>query len=86
MRGLFGNTLDLDEFEKVGEYYKHLAKQQTKARTERTLRLELDDEAWDRLYGHRSHPIPATPGRKVAVRVVSQFGEESMKVVGVRPR
>ncbi len=53
------------------------------ARAERTLRLELDDDAWDRLYGHRSHPIPATPGRKVAVRVVSQFGEESMKVLAI---
>ncbi len=74
---------DKDEFDKWKRGLSDMAKQQTKARAERTLRLELDDDAWDRLYGHRSHPIPATPGRKVAVRVVSQFGEESMKVMNV---
>lgn len=74
---------DKDEFDKWKRGLSDMAKQQTKARAERTLRLELDDDAWDRLYGHRSHPIPATPGRKVAVRVVSQFGEESMKVVSI---
>lgn len=45
--------------------------------------LVLNDEAWERLYGFTSHPIPATPGRRIAVRVVSQFGEESMKVINV---
>lgn len=57
-----------------------MMKQQAKA--ECTLRLELDDDAWERLFGHVSHPIPATVGRKIAVRVMSQFGEESMKAVG----
>ena len=74
---------DRDEFDKWKRGLSDLAKQQTKARAERTLRLELDDEAWDRLYGHISHPIQARPGRKVAVRVVSQFGEESMKVLNL---
>ncbi len=37
----------------------------------------------ERLYGHVSHPIPAVAGKKVVVRVVSQFGEESTKVVVV---
>ena len=44
-------------------------------------KIELDDEAFDRVYGFVSHPIPARPGRRLAVRVVSQFGEESTKVL-----
>ncbi len=44
-------------------------------------RLDIDAEAFDRLYGFVSHPIPFRAGRRVAVRVVSQFGEESTKVL-----
>ncbi|HRL76881.1 MAG TPA: hypothetical protein PK440_20010 [Candidatus Accumulibacter phosphatis] len=39
------------------------------------------DESFHRLYGFVSHPIPFRAGRRVAVRVVSQFGEESTKVL-----
>jgi adenine-specific DNA-methyltransferase len=74
---------DKDEFDKWKRGISDLSKQLAKANAQRMLRLELDDEAWERLYGFTSHPIPATPGRRIAVRVVSQFGEESMKVVGV---
>lgn len=35
------------------------------------------------MYGHVSHPIPYKKGKKIAVRVVSQFGKESTRVVGV---
>lgn len=52
-----------------------------KKKAERTLRIEMADELWDTLYGFRSEPIPYENGRKVAVRVVSQFGEESTKVI-----
>jgi len=52
-----------------------------KKKAERTLRIEMADELWDTLYGFRSEPIPYEKGRKVAVRVVSQFGEESTKVI-----
>ncbi|MEF8768238.1 MAG: hypothetical protein ABTS16_23720 [Candidatus Accumulibacter phosphatis] len=45
------------------------------------VRIEIDAEAFDRLYGFVSHPIPFRAGRRVAVRVVSQFGEESTKVL-----
>ncbi len=39
----------------------------------------------DNLYGFRSHPIIVKhPNQKIAVRVVSQFGEESTKVVGMK--
>ncbi len=39
---------------------------------------------FDRLCGFRSHSIAVKHlNQKIAVRVVSQFGEESTKVVGV---
>jgi adenine-specific DNA-methyltransferase len=55
----------------------------TKKKVEQTLKVEIDDEAFDRLYGFRSHAIPPKKGRRVAVRVVSQFGEESTKVIAL---
>ncbi|MBN1348691.1 hypothetical protein JXJ21_04715 [candidate division KSB1 bacterium] len=49
---------------------------------EKTLRIEIDDDAFDRVYGHKSHPIPVTKlNQKIAVRVISQFGEDSTKVL-----
>jgi adenine-specific DNA-methyltransferase len=57
---------------------------QNNHKAEKTLKIEIDEEAFDRLYGFQSHLIPATPGRKIAVRVISQFGEESMKVLYIR--
>ena len=50
---------------------------------EKTVKVEIDDEAWDRLYKHTSHPISYKKGKKIAVRVISQFGEESTKVVTI---
>jgi adenine-specific DNA-methyltransferase len=58
-----------------------LAVADAKAKVEKTLKLELDEEAFARVYGHRSHPIAAQKGHRVAVRVISQFGEESTKVL-----
>jgi adenine-specific DNA-methyltransferase len=72
---------DKDEFDKWKKGLSDLAKQKTKRDAERTLKIEIDDEAFDRMYGHRSHPIPFRKGRRVAVRVVSQFGEESTRVL-----
>ena len=53
----------------------------TKCKAEQTLRIELDEDAWERLYGFRLHPIQTRKGRQVAVRVISQFGEESTRVL-----
>lgn len=72
---------DRDEFDKWKKGLSDLAKSGTKKKVERTLKIELDDDAFDRLYGHRSHPLPWRKGKRVAVRVVSQFGEESTKVL-----
>ncbi len=72
---------DKDEFDKWRKGLSNMSQQATKRKTEATLRIELDDDAFDRLYGFRSHPITKEKGKKVAVRVVSQFGEESTKVL-----
>ncbi|MBN1199093.1 MAG: hypothetical protein JXA23_07060 [Bacteroidales bacterium] len=47
-----------------------------------TLKIEIDEEAFDRLYGHSSLPVELKrKGQKLAVRMVSLYGEESTKVL-----
>lgn len=53
----------------------------TRRNAERTLKLEFSDELWDSLYGFKSEPIEYESGKKIAIRVVSQFGEESSKIL-----
>ncbi len=72
---------DKDEFDKWKRDLSDLAKAGTKKKVERTLKIELDDAAFDQIRGHRSHPVPYRRGTRVAVRVVSQFGEESIKIL-----
>jgi len=73
---------DKDEFTKWKKGLSSLAKDSTKRKVERTLKIEIDDEAFERLYGHISHPIEVKKkGQKIAVRIISQFGEESTKVL-----
>lgn len=73
---------DKDEFNKWKKGLDNLAKDSTKKKVEKTLNIEIDDEAFDRLYGHISHPIEIKKkGQKIAVRIISQFGEECTKVL-----
>ncbi len=72
-----------DEFTQWKKGLSDLARTKTKRNAEKTLKIEIDDEAFDRLYGFISHPISIKQGQKIAVRVISQFGEESMKVMGI---
>jgi adenine-specific DNA-methyltransferase len=73
---------DKDEFDAWKKGLSRLAEASTKKKAEKTLKIEIDDDAFSRLYGFQSHPIPIThPAQKVAVRVISQFGEESTKVL-----
>lgn len=75
---------DKDEFAKWKKGLESLSKDGTKKKVEKTLKIEIDDEAFDRLYGHISHPIEVKKkGQKIAVRVISQFGEETTKVLTV---
>jgi adenine-specific DNA-methyltransferase len=72
---------DKDEFDKWKKGLSTVSKDNTKAKAQNTLRIEIADDAFDRLYGFQSHPIEYKKGKKIAVRVISQFGEESMKVI-----
>jgi adenine-specific DNA-methyltransferase len=73
---------DKSEFDKWKKGLDNLAKDSTKKKVEKTLKIEIDDEAFDRLYGHISHPIEVKKkGQKIAVRIISQFGEECTKVL-----
>lgn len=72
---------DKDEFAKFKKGLQSLALASVKKAAEQTLKIELDDEAFERLYGFVSHPLAYEKGRKLAVRVISQFGEESTKVL-----
>jgi adenine-specific DNA-methyltransferase len=75
---------DSSEFDKWKKGLSEAAKQDTKKKAEKTLKIEIDEEAFDRLYGHISHPIEITKkDQKIAVRMISQFGEESTKVITV---
>ena len=72
------------EFEKFKRGLSGLAAASVKKNAERMLKIELDDEAFERVYGFRSHPIAFEKGRVLAVRVISQFGEESTKIITLR--
>lgn len=77
-----GDKKEFDAWRKgLGNLLKSSAK--TKKKAEATLKVEFSDEIWDSLYGFTSEPIPYEPGRQIAVRVISQFGEESTKVLTI---
>jgi adenine-specific DNA-methyltransferase len=75
---------DKDEFDEWKKGLNDLAKAATKRKAEQTLKIEIDDEAFSRVYGHQSRPFAVKRGQKIAVRVISQFGEETTKVLEVK--
>jgi adenine-specific DNA-methyltransferase len=75
---------DKKEFDAWKKGLNSVASLSTKKKAEHTLRIELDDEMWDTLYGFESETLQYVPGRKIAVRVISQFGEESSKVITMK--
>ena len=72
------------EFDAWRKGLQSVAPKATKKKAETTLRLSFNEELWDTLYDFRSQPIEKRKGRKIAVRVISQFGEESTKVLTVK--
>ncbi len=72
---------DKKEFASWRKGLDNISSQLTRRNAERTLSIEFNDEIWDTLYGFRSEPISYRQGRKICVRIVSQFGEEASKVL-----
>lgn len=81
VRGIHFCGGDKKEFDAWKKGLAHTSSYKTKKNAERTLKLVFNDDVWDELYSYRSEPLTYESGRKVAVRVVSQFGEESTKVL-----
>ena len=75
-----GNKKEFDAWKKG---LNGIASAKTKKKAETTLKLELNDEVWDTLYDFRSSAIERRSGRKICVRVISQFGEESSKILTI---
>ena len=72
---------DKDEFDDWEKGLSNLAIGSSKKKAEQTLKIEIDEEAFVNAYGHKSRPFSVKNGQKVAVRVISQFGEETTKVL-----
>jgi adenine-specific DNA-methyltransferase len=72
---------DKDEFEDWRKGLSNLAVASTKKKAEQTLKIDIDEEAFANAYGHKSRPFAVKPRQKIAVRVISQFGEETTKVL-----
>lgn len=72
---------DKDEFDEWKKGLSNLAVASSKKKAEQTLKIEIDDEAFANAYGHKSRPFAVKPKQKIAVRVISQFGEETTKVL-----
>lgn len=83
VRGVYFCGGDKKEFAAWKKGLSTIASQTTKKYAQDTLRLEFNDELWDAIYTYRSAPIDYNPGRKIAVRVVSQYGEESSKILTI---
>ena len=72
---------DKKEFNAWKKGLQSVTPRQIKRDIGRTLRMEFPEEVWDALYDFRSAPIKYEKDRKLAVRVISLFGEESTKVI-----
>ncbi len=83
VRGLHFCGGEKKEFADWRKGLSFVAPKSAKKKAEHTLRLEFNEDAWDTLYGFASNPIEKRPGRKIAVRVISQFGEESTKILTI---
>ncbi len=72
---------DEDEFEDWKKGLSNVALASSKKKAEQTLKIEIDDQAFRDAYGHKSRTFSVKKGQKIAVRVISQFGEETTKVL-----
>jgi adenine-specific DNA-methyltransferase len=52
-------------------------------RLAKTLKAEIDPEAWETLYSATSRPFPRPESGKIAVKVINHYGDEILKVYDV---
>jgi adenine-specific DNA-methyltransferase len=52
-------------------------------RLKKSLKAEIDEEAWSTLYSTESRPFPKPSTGKIAVKVINHYGDEVMKVYEV---
>lgn len=52
-------------------------------RLQRSLRAEIDEEAWASLYRTESRPFPRPETGKIAIKVINHYGDEVLKVYEV---
>jgi adenine-specific DNA-methyltransferase len=50
---------------------------------EKALRAEIDEGEWSKLYSATSQPFDPPQSGKIAVKVISHFGDEVLKVYSV---
>jgi adenine-specific DNA-methyltransferase len=77
---------DKTEFDKWRRGLSDLSESRNRRKRELqdTLKIEIDEDAFERLYGHTSHPVEILKKeQKVAVRIVSMYGEETTKVISL---
>ena len=53
------------------------------ARLKKTLKNDIDEDAWATLYRTISRPFPVPDTGKIAVKVINDYGDEVMKVIEV---
>ncbi len=52
-------------------------------RLQKTLRADIDEDAWATLYSTVSRPFPKPETGRIAVKVINHYGDEVMKVYEV---
>jgi len=50
----------------------------------RTLRGEINEDAWESLYSTKSRPFDKPDSGKIAVKVINHYGDEVLKVYEVK--
>jgi len=74
---------DKDEFDDWKKGLSNVGLAASKKKAEQTLKIDIDEEAFAKAYNHESRPFAVRPKQKIAVRVISQFGEETTKMLTV---
>ena len=53
------------------------------ARLKRALKADIDEAAWETLYGTRSRPFVRPSTGRIAVKAINHYGDEVLKVLEV---